>query len=109
MQPREEVSLAGAIPIRRDFYPPGQYPEACATDNLADPAINPYTLAQSFTYRRRWTGRHFSMHRDLIRCMCLDAGDELPPPGGPSWITAGQAGNPRPWLCWDNCLNVPSR
>jgi iron(III) transport system substrate-binding protein len=65
------------LPIRRDFYPPGQYPEACATDNLADPAINPYTLAQSFTYRPRWTGRHFSMHRDLIRCMCLDAGDEL--------------------------------
>lgn len=30
-----------------------------------------------FVYHFRWTARHFSIHRDLIRAMCLDAGDEL--------------------------------
>ena len=42
-----------------------------------DPAINPYALAANFTYYPRWTTRHFGVHRDLIRAMCLDSGDEL--------------------------------
>ena len=73
------------LPIRRDFYPPAdalssssyEEHEAYAVDRLGDPSINPYELARRFTYHSRWTGRHFSLHRDLIRVMCLDAGEEL--------------------------------
>ena len=73
------------LPIRRDFYPsPNPSIEARhaehlkhAEDNLADPNIDAYTLAKAFVYYPRWTGSHFSFHRDLIRVMCLDAGDEL--------------------------------
>ena len=47
------------------------------TDNLADPAINPYEVGKKFTYHRCWTGHHFNIHRNLIKAMCLDAGEEL--------------------------------
>ncbi|MBN1268480.1 MAG: ABC transporter substrate-binding protein [Kiritimatiellae bacterium] len=69
------------LPIRRDFYQfsPGgsNIHREYAADDLADPAVNPYALAENFTYRSRWTGRHFGVHRDLIKAMCLDSGDEL--------------------------------
>ena len=73
------------LPIRRSFYPSenGAVNQAFEThrphltDNLADPAINPYELGKKFTYRRRWTGYHFNIHRNLIKAMCLDAGEEL--------------------------------
>ena len=83
------------LPIRRDFYPPAPDPGVphlakCgtgtdpwqehgkyATDNLADPTINPYSLATNFTYRSRWTAQHFNIQRDLIRAMCLDSVNEL--------------------------------
>jgi ABC-type Fe3+ transport system substrate-binding protein len=73
------------LPIRRDFYPSTnpvmqkKHEEHAkhAADNLADPQIDPYKLAQQFTFYKRWTGDHFSVHRDLIRVMCMDAGDEL--------------------------------
>ncbi len=74
------------LPIRRDFYPSEKWPEIQAAyerhaqhtvDPLGDPEVNPYLLAEAFTYYSRWTGRHFSVHRDLIRAMCLDAGQEL--------------------------------
>jgi iron(III) transport system substrate-binding protein len=73
------------LPIRRDFYPStnptiqARHAEHLkhATDNLADPSVDAYTLAQAFVYYPRWTGSHFGFHRDLIRVMCLDAGDEL--------------------------------
>jgi len=73
------------VPIRREFYPSNdpvlqarheehlQY----AADNLADPAINPYALAEQFVYYRRWTGGHFGILRDLIRTMCMDSASEL--------------------------------
>lgn len=60
------------LPIRQDLYP-----HECATDDLMDPAIHPYELAKAFTYRPRWTSRHFNVQRDLIRAMCLDSADEL--------------------------------
>lgn len=73
------------LPIRRSFYPSVQplinklfeshRPQL--TDNLADPAINPYEVGKQFTYRKRWTGHHFNIHRNLIKAMCLDAGEEL--------------------------------
>lgn len=73
------------LPIRRTFYPSeipfiqqaftGHQPHL--TDALQDPAINPYQIGKQFTYRRRWTGQHFNIHRNLIKAMCLDAGEEL--------------------------------
>lgn len=73
------------LPIRRDFYPSDdpvfQRKAAChlaaASDHLDAPDVNPFALACSFTYRPRWTGRHFGVQRDLIRAMCLDSGVEL--------------------------------
>jgi hypothetical protein len=52
------------VPIRQDFYPSAL-------------PVDPYALAQTFTYRPEWTGKHFNAQRDLVRVMCLDAGDEL--------------------------------
>jgi ABC-type Fe3+ transport system substrate-binding protein len=73
------------LPIRRDFYPStnptiqARHAEHLkhAADDLADPNVDPYKLAQDFVYYPRWTASHFGFHRDLIRVMCLDAGDEL--------------------------------
>lgn len=73
------------LPIRRDFYPSTNRIHQAAyeqhrqhtVDPLGDRTVNPYELAGLFVYRPRWTGRHFTVHRHLIRTMCLDAGDEL--------------------------------
>jgi iron(III) transport system substrate-binding protein len=74
------------LPIRRDFYPAPDVPALHAqhqehlrysSDDLSDPAIDPYQLADTFTYYPRWTAAHFGVHRNLIRAMAMDAGDEL--------------------------------
>ena len=73
------------LPIRRDFYPSTQPAIQAkhgehlkyASDDLADPTVNPYHLAEQFVYQRRWTGSHFNVQRDLIRAMCIDSGQEL--------------------------------
>jgi len=73
------------LPIRREFYPSARpaierkHEEHLkhAADDLASPAIDPYQLAQRFVYYPRWTGSHFNFQRELIRIMCVDAGDEL--------------------------------
>ena len=73
------------LPIRRDFYPSDDevFTAAAVTnsldcsDDLSSPEVNPFELADTFTYRPRWSGRHFGIQRDLIRAMCLDSGDEL--------------------------------
>jgi hypothetical protein len=49
-----------------------------------------YALAARFTYQPRWTARHFGIQRDLVRAMCLDAGDEL----RAAWRAIGDAGGP---------------
>jgi iron(III) transport system substrate-binding protein len=86
------------MPILRSFYP-SQDPvlhaaherhRVYAADPLEDPAVNPYALAEAFTYRPRWTARHFGVHRDLIRAMCMDAGDEL----RAAWAAIAAAGGP---------------
>lgn len=86
------------MPIRRDFYP-SDIPELQTrheayapffSDDLGDPLINPYELAEQFTYVPAWTGRHFGIHRDIIRAMCLDAGDEL----SAAWAAIRDAGGP---------------
>jgi ABC-type Fe3+ transport system substrate-binding protein len=86
------------LPIRRDFYP-SDIPAIQATherhaefssENLADPAIDPYQLSKTFTYRARWTAGHFNIHRDLIRAMCLDSADELKA----AWRAINENGGP---------------
>jgi len=87
------------LPILRDFYPSGEHPgfqasyEAHAphtSDDLSDPMVNPYFLASRFVYVSDWTGAHFGIHRDLIRAMCMDAGDEL----SAAWAAIARAGGP---------------
>ena len=74
------------LPIRRDFYPSPENPALHAmhlehlqhsADDLADPSIDPYQLAETFTYYPRWTAAHFGVHRNLIRAMAMDSGNEL--------------------------------
>lgn len=73
------------LPIRRDFYPSVRPTvqaghakhRARTSDDLGDPGVDPYAIAASFEYQQRWTGGHFSVHRNLIRAMCMDSGEEL--------------------------------
>ena len=73
------------VPIRRSFYPStNPFIEATAkdydqyaADDLADPKIDPYEVGKNFTYYKRWTNDHFFFIRDIVRAMCMDAGDEL--------------------------------
>ena len=73
------------LPIRSDFYPAAaEFAESKhaahaphCVDALGQEDVNPYALAGKFVYRPRWTSRHFNVHRDVIRAMCLDAGEEL--------------------------------
>jgi ABC-type Fe3+ transport system substrate-binding protein len=86
------------LPIRRDFYPStnptiqARHAEHLkhVSDDLADPRIDAYKLAQQFVYYPRWTGSHFGVQRDLVRAMCLDAGDEL----RDAWRKINDAGGP---------------
>lgn len=109
------------LPIRRDFYP-SELPEFQAryedhaphySDPLGDPTVNPYQLAEDFQYTFRWTGRHFSIQRNLIRAMCLDASEEL----RAAWQAIENAGGPEavpdamkafealpPGLSWETAL-----
>lgn len=73
------------LPIRRDFYPsedPAMQEKHVqhrkhAVDDLAAPSVDPYQLATTFRYYRRWTFDHFSIQSYLIRAMCLDSANEL--------------------------------
>jgi ABC-type Fe3+ transport system substrate-binding protein len=73
------------LPVRRDFYPSDDTAmnakatehAAHTSDDLLHDDVNPYQLSKRFTYYSRWTAGHFNIHRDLIRAMCLDAGEEL--------------------------------
>lgn len=116
------------IPIRRTFFPSDQpaiqraHEEHLryAADNLADPLINPYAIAQHFTYRPRWTGQHFGIQRDIVRAMCLDAAVELQNawtaihahegPGAPAALVQllQKPDRPEP-LTWRSALTVGNR
>lgn len=43
----------------------------------SDPEVDPYALAQSFTYRGEWTGALFGPIAFTFRVMCIDTHDEL--------------------------------
>ncbi|MEM6916110.1 MAG: extracellular solute-binding protein, partial [Verrucomicrobiota bacterium] len=53
-------------PIRRDFY----------TDenrvHRSDPEVNPFEIAEGFTYRDEWTGSLFASLRFIIKATCID-------------------------------------
>ncbi len=122
----EKFSLR-RVPISREFYPSedpviqARHEEhrQYAADDLADPAINPYALAEQFVYHRRWTGGHFGILRDLIRAMCMDSSVELKS----AWEAIIAAGGPNAQpeamalltrlpqapvpFTWKDSLNVP--
>ncbi|MEX2581269.1 MAG: extracellular solute-binding protein [Verrucomicrobiales bacterium] len=57
-------------PIRRDFY---------TKENrslMTDPDVNPYRIAEGFTYRPEWTGSLFSALRFVIRASCIEPHEE---------------------------------
>ena len=86
------------LPVRRDFYPsPVPAIQAAferhrryAADDLGDPSIDPYQVAQHFTYYPRWTGRHFGVQREIIRAMALDSGEDL----RAAWQSVARTGKP---------------
>lgn len=96
------------LPIRRSFYPSTQprwdavakQHAEHATDDLADPDIDPYQVGQRFTYHARWTGEHFGFLRTAVRAMCMDAGDELKV----AWKTANEKS--LPWTFEMPTLNL---
>lgn len=112
------------LPIRRDFYPPAPSADFHQTHSalpLGDPSVSPYVLASHFRYRPRWSGRHFNILRDIVRCMCLDSGEELRAAwaaiisrGGPARCPRAMAAlerfpaEPEP-LSWTSTLKVPDR
>ncbi len=57
-------------PIRKDFY------TAENRQFMADPKINPYVIAEGFTYKGSWTGTLFNPMRFIIRCGCVDTHEE---------------------------------
>lgn len=86
------------FPIRRDFYPSAnpafqasyERHRPHTTDDLGRPVLDAYRLADEYVYRPRWTAGHFGLLRDLVRAMCLDAGQEL----RKAWGAIGDAGGP---------------
>ncbi|MFO1531293.1 MAG: hypothetical protein U1F77_16550 [Kiritimatiellia bacterium] len=83
------------LPVSRHFYPTGaaDSPDVALRPHLTDELwrddVNAYRVAGAFTYHPRWTGNHFSIQRDYIRAMCMDAGDELK-----AWLAILAAGGP---------------
>ncbi|MDF1823812.1 MAG: extracellular solute-binding protein [Verrucomicrobiales bacterium] len=57
-------------PIRRDFYT-GRNRKA-----MSDPEVNPYEIAEGFTYHDEWTGALFSSLRFIIKAACIDPHEE---------------------------------
>ena len=87
------------LPVRRDFYPSTvpafeaayERHRRYAADDLGSPSVDPYQVAQHFTYYPRWTARHFGVQREIIRAMALDSGDDLRAAGGRLRRTGGDA------------------
>ena len=103
------------FPIRRDFYP-SEHPAFQAaherhrvhtTDDLGVPTLNAYRLAEEYVYRSRWTAGHFGLLRDLVRAMCLDAGQELRAAWGAILAAGGPAACPRAMAALGRLPQVP--
>lgn len=72
------------IATRTDFYTEEN------RAHMADPDLNPYQMKEFLHYHEEWTSPLFNSLRVLIRCMCLDALEELR--GG--WEAILAAGGP---------------
>jgi iron(III) transport system substrate-binding protein len=59
------------LPILPEVYAP-EFKEL-----RSDPEVNPYELANTFTYHDAWTGRLFRPISFIFRVMCIDPHDEL--------------------------------
>ncbi len=57
-------------PIRKDFYTPENQA------HMTDPDVNPYEIAEGFTYHPDWTGSQFAALRFVIRCACIEPHEE---------------------------------
>jgi ABC-type Fe3+ transport system substrate-binding protein len=100
------------LPIRRDFYPPEsawQRRKIHTSDDLGDPAINPYAIGSSFEYQPRWTGAHFNVHRNLIRAMCMDSGEELKVAWKAILDNGGPSAQPRATALLERLPDVPEQ
>lgn len=103
------------LPIHRAFYPADDPVIEGASrlharhtrDPLRDPDVDPYRLSEAFVYRPRWTGGHFSVQRDLVRAMCLDAGDELRAAWRAITAAGGPAANPEAMRLLARLPDVP--
>lgn len=56
----------------------------------SDPEVNPYGLAQAFTYHEKWTAPLFRSIAFIFRCMCIDSHEELVE----AWQALAEAGFP---------------
>ncbi len=59
------------LPIRRDLYTPGHL------RYFSDPSETPFDDQDGFEYVAHWTAPAFDPLRFIVKCMCLDAHDEL--------------------------------
>lgn len=105
------------LPIRRDFYPsddPAMQTthakhRSHSSDDISDPSIDPYAIASSFDYQARWTGGHFNVHRNLIRAMCMDSGEELKTAWKAILDNGGPAAQPKAIALLEHLPDVPDR
>jgi ABC-type Fe3+ transport system substrate-binding protein len=71
-------------PIRRDFY------TAANQAFMSDPEVNPYEIAEGFTYHDEWTGSLFASLRFIIKATCIDPHEEQ----REAWIRLIRSGMP---------------
>ncbi len=103
------------FPIRRDFYPSAnptfqasyERHRPHTTDDLGRPVLDAYRLAEEYVYRPRWTAGHFGLLRDLVRAMCLDAGQELRKAWGAMAAAGGPEACPRALEAMQRLPQVP--
>ncbi len=72
------------LPVRRDMYAPEH------RRYMADGDVDPFAAAAEFEYHGGWTGRYFGLIRVFIRCMVIDANEELKA----AWAAIIAAGGP---------------
>ncbi len=103
------------FPIRRDFYP-SEHPKFQAnyarhrrytTDDLGQPNLDMYQLANEFSYRPRWTAGYYALFRDLIRAMCMDSGQELHAAWQAICAAGGPAACPRAMAAFQRLPQAP--
>jgi len=73
------------LPVRKDFYTP---------ENrilMTDPGLQPYEVAEAFTYHPEWTGSLLNVIRFIVKVMAIEVHDEQKG----AWQTLNRAGFPK--------------